>query len=274
MYANQEEFMALSKRSFFVVLALVSMLVACICLAGCGKNNAATWAHGEVTEEEVTTTINNMRTYYSVTDDTAWAKFVEERTYDSNSASNQQSATEKAITNAGGTTSQTSQDQTKGTAQDMRTYVIEQLVRNDIIQYQIKEMNVTVDDEEVDAYVEQQRAYVESQFMPGVFESVLQRQGYANLDAYKKEIREQLKIYKLEEEVASTTAADGTTSIDETTWNAWLDDQYANADVKINDAPGPLEYDIVQSSDEETSSSSSTATESTSSAATQGESSE
>ena len=259
--------MALLKRMFcvFGIAALFSFAV--FCLAGCGEEPAAKWAHGEVTEDEITTAVTNMRSYYSLTSDSDWATFVKERKYESDSDVSEGTTLEDA--NEKGENAEISQDRLganiaeevrnpesekdeskpEGTATDLRSYMAEQLIRQDIVDYEVKEENITVSDEEVNEYVDQQRASVEAQYMKGVFESVLQKQGYANIDAFKDSVREQLAEQKLQEKVAGTAGEDGTVHVNNGTWKNWLDDKYANANVTINPATAALSYEIVETSE-------------------------
>lgn len=235
-----------SLKRFVAALAIASLTVAaCVCLSGCGKDVAATWSGGTIDEETVTTTITNMRTYYGLEDDEAWAQFVKERTYDQGDYS--QTAVEKA---AAAAAPSSEEEKPEGTAEDMREYIIEQLIRGEILENEIKSRNIKISDEEVDVYVEQQRAYIESRLMEGVFESVLQRQGYSGLDQYREEIREQLKQLKLQNDVSTVTTEDGVEISGKSAWNIWFDGVYAKANVKINPAPNPLPYAIVETAGE------------------------
>ena len=141
------------------------------------------------------------------------------------------------------------EDATEGTVEDMREYVIEQIVRSELVQREIKNRKIEIADEEVDACVEQQRAYVEARLMEGVFESVLQRQGYKDLDEYREGIREQLKQLKLQNDVSTITTDDGQEISGKAAWSIWFDKLYEDAHVKINPAPQPLSYAIVEVAD-------------------------
>lgn len=238
--------MTLLKRVRLALVTIGVTLIACVCLAGCGEPVAATYDGGTVTEDTVTSTIENMRTYYELQDDAAWAEFVKERQYDTGENGTMQTAVEKAAAQTAAAAGKTEEDQTEGTAEEMREYVIEQIIRSQLIEKEIKDRKLDVSDEEVDAYVEQQRAYVESRLMEGVFESVLQRQGYKDLDEYREEIREQLKQLKLQNEVSTITTQDGQTISGKTAWSTWFDELYESVHPKINPAPQPLPYAIVE----------------------------
>lgn len=263
--------MAFSKRVMCVVGTVALVLSVCVCLAGCGKQAAATWSHGDVSEDDVTKVVNNLRTYYSISDDDTWAQFVKQRAYDTSDqqndtsstsaishAKNQDSNTNYSDTDLGSNvdlssssssaTEDTPKDET-GTVEELREYVIKQIIRQRIIDEEIKSRNITVSDEEVNEAVEQVRQYVEAQYMEGVFESFLQMQGYSDLNAYKKEIREQLIQVKLQKEIAGTiTGEDGKETINSAKWNEWLDGKYAEANVKINPPTIELPYALVSTS--------------------------
>lgn len=236
--------MTLLKRVRLALATIGVTALACVCLAGCGEPLAATYDGGNVTEETVTGTIENMRTYYGLTEDAAWAEFVKTRAYDTGANDAMQTAIEKAAA-----ANKPSEDTTEGTVEEMREYIIEQIIRSELIEREIKNRKIEITDEEVDAYVEQQRAYVESRLMEGVFESVLQRQGYKDLDQYREEIREQLKQLKLQYDVSTVTTDDGQEISGKAAWNVWFDKVYEDAHVKINPAPSPLPYEIVEVTD-------------------------
>ncbi|MGN0059075.1 MAG: SurA N-terminal domain-containing protein [Coriobacteriales bacterium] len=210
------------KRALIVACAVALAVCGCFALAGCGKQAAATWAHGDVSEEDVTKTIENMRTNYGLTDDATWASFIAMKAYDSSANSDGQTTTD-------------------GTVADLRTYVINQLLKTDIIDYEVKEQNITVSDDELDAYVDQQRQAVESQYMAGVFESYLQKQGYKSLDEYKEQARKALAEQKLAEQ-------NGASEDDESAWDSYVDGLMQNADIHINDMPSGLSCDVDLSS--------------------------
>ena len=238
--------MTLLKRVRLALVTVGVTLIACACLAGCGGPVAATYDGGTVTEDTVTSTIENMRTYYELEDDAAWAEFVKGREYDTGENGTMQTAVEKAAAQTAAAAGEGNEDQTEGTFEEMREYVIEQIIRSQLIEKEIKDRKITIEEEEIDAYVEQQRAYVESRLMEGVFESVLQRQGYRNLDEYREEIREQLKQLKLQNEVSTITTEDGQEISGKTAWSTWFDELYESVHPKINPAPQPLPYAIVE----------------------------
>ena len=235
--------MTLLKRARLALATIAVTIITCACLAGCGEPLAATYDGGNVPEETVTATIENMRTYYGLTDDADWAEFVKTRAYDTGESS-MQTAVEKAAA-----ANKPAEDATEGTVEDMREYVIEQIVRSELVQRELKNRTIEIAEEEVDAYVEQQRAYVEARLMEGVFESVLQRQGYKDLDEYREGIREQLKQLKLQNDVSTITTDDGQEISGKAAWNIWFDKLYEDAHVKINPAPQPLSYAIVEVAD-------------------------
>lgn len=241
--------MTLLKRARLALVTIGVTLITCLCLVGCGEPVAATYDGGKVTEDTVTSTIENMRVYYELTDDAAWAEFVKGREYDTGENGTLQTAVEKAAAQTAAAAGKTDEEQPEGTVEDMREYVIEQIIRSNLIEKEIKDRKIEVSDEEVEAYVEQQRAYVESRLMEGVFESVLQRQGYKDLDEYREEIRNQLKQLKLQNEVSTITTQDGQEISGKTAWSTWFDELYAGVHPKINPGPQPLPYALVEVTD-------------------------
>lgn len=233
------------KRLRLALIAACVAIIACIGLAGCGEPVAATYKGGKITEEDVTTTIQNMRVYYELEDDAAWAEFVKTRQYDTGTAGTMQTAVEKAAAGAAEAANGAPGDEIEGTVEEMREYVIEQLIRGELIEREIKNRHLEVDEADVEAYFEQQRSMVESRLMEGVFESYLRSQG-ATVEEYKESIREQLRQVLLQNDVSTVTLDDGQEISGKAAWNYWFDNLYEESNVKINPAPEPLEYAIVE----------------------------
>ena len=238
--------MSFSKRICSAMIVLCVTALSCFCLVGCGEPIAATYNGGNIKEEDVTTTIQNMRVYYELQDDAAWAEFIKTRKYETETSGTMQTAVEKAAAGAAAAAGQAAEERPEGTVEDMRAYIIEQLIRTNLIDAEIKSRNLMVEEADIDAYVEQQRTFMESRLMEGVFESVLQRQGYKNLEEYREEIRNQLKQVKLQNDVSTVTTEDGQVYSGKAAWNYWFDDLYGKSNVKINPAPSPLEYAPVE----------------------------
>lgn len=236
--------MSFMKRMRLALVVLGLSALCCTFLSACGEPVAATYKGGSVTEDEVTQTIENMRVYYELTDDEDWAEFVKTRGYDTGTNGTMTTAVEKAASQAPGVKDEGPRED--GTAEDMREYVIEQIIRSKLIEREIHDRNIQVDDELVDMYVDQQRSYVESRLMEGVFESVLQRQGYRDLEEYREEIRDQLKQVMLQNEVSTYTTQYGQEISGKAAWNEWFNNLYDELDVHINPAPDSLSYAIVE----------------------------
>ena len=79
--------MTLLKRARLALATIAVTIITCACLAGCGEPLAATYDGGNVPDVTVTATIENMRTYYGLTDDADWAEFVKTRAYDTGAVS-------------------------------------------------------------------------------------------------------------------------------------------------------------------------------------------
>lgn len=244
--------MSLFKRVFASAMAICALTLSCLFLAGCGEPVAATYDGGQITEDQINQTVQNMQYQYIIqyreqypdlTDEELWDKFVKERLYESDSSSSQ-TAVEKAASQAPNA-KKDEDTREPGTLEDMRAYIAEQLIRTQLVQDEIDRRRLEVTDEEVEIYVEQQRQYIESRYMEGVFESVLQLQGYRDLDEYREEIREQLKQLKLQNEVSELAEQDGEEVSGKAAWNVWFENLYDNAHVTINPAPSDLPYATV-----------------------------
>lgn len=236
--------MTLMKRIRASALVVLVATLCVFCIAGCGGAKAATYNGGSVSEDDVTTTIENMRTYYELQDDAAWAYFIVNREYDTGQNGNIQTAVQKAAEGAAKAAGQVEEEEPDGTLEDLREYVIEQIIRSELLQNEIDSRKIVIEDSDVDAYVDQQRQYVESRLMEGVFESVLQRQGYKDLDQYRDEVREQLKQLQLQNEVSTVTDDDGQEISGIAAWNHWFNGIYEDANVRINPGPDPLPYAV------------------------------
>lgn len=251
------------------VLASVACMFVfgCLMLTACGGDQiAATWAHGEVKEDDVTNAVTNMQKSYGLTDATSWQSFIENKYYDSdalksssNSSKNSKKSGEASSSSSSADSSASSSDSSensKGTVNDLRTYVINQLVRQQVIDWQVQQENIQVSDEEVEAYVDTYRKQVEKQYMEGVFESYLENTQGITLDEFKDQARKSLAEQKLQQQATGSTT-------DTDAWNKYVDGLVSQADVKINDAPANLPYDPANMSSSSSSSEDSTAGEST-----------
>ncbi len=203
------------KRLLVTICAGALLACGAMGLFGCGGQAAATWAHGQIEEDDVTTTIENMRTMYGLSDDSSWASFVKARSYDADASSKEGD----------------------GTVAELREYIINQMIRQDVIEHEIETQNIQVTDEELNAYVDQQRQAIESQYMPGVFESYLEQQGYASIDEFKEQAKQTLAEQKLQEQATGSTD-------DTDAWNEYVDGLVEAAQVQIKDMPSGLSYDV------------------------------
>lgn len=231
------------KRIAVLASAACMFVLGCLALAACsGDQIAATWAHGEVKEDEVTTAITNMQTNYGLTDASSWQSFIENKYYDPDSLTSSSDSSSDSSSS-----SEDSSEDTQGTVNDMRTYVINQLVRQQVIDWEVEQQNIQVSDDEVESYVDEQRKAVEEQYMEGVFESYLENTQGMTLDEYKDQVRKQLAEQKLEEQVTGSTT-------DTDAWDKYVDGLVSYAEVKINDAPANLSYDPANMSSSSSSS--------------------
>ena len=209
------------KRLLVTICAGMLLVLGAAGLFGCSGQAAATWAHGQIDEADVTTTIENMRTMYGLTDDSSWASFVKERSYDADASSKEG----------------------EGTVAELREYIIDQMIRQDVIEHEIEAQNIQVSDEDLDAYVEEQREAVESQYMPGVFESYLEQQGYASIDEFREQAKETLAEQKLQEQATGSTD-------DADAWDEYVDGLVEAAQVQINEMPADVSYNVDLSAQE------------------------
>ncbi len=247
--------MSFTKRylaPIFVAGALVALACA---LSGCGEQVAATWAHGQILESDVTTQITSMQSSRSTSSTTSsddssssttesWPDYIKNRSYDSDASD---------------------EDKAKGdgTVAQLREYAINTLMKTKVVDYEVEQKNYTISDDELNTYVDEQKTTYESYYgqgMSGTFESILQMMGYKNLAAFKEEAKETLKERKLQKEV--TGKDEGEDDFDQDAWDAHVKELVSNSDLHINDMPSDTTYDpsSPKYSDPDSSSTSTTTT--------------
>lgn len=236
--------MSLLRRILIPASAVVMLLVSCMLLVGCGEPVAATYKGGQVLEEDVTQTIETMRTSYGLEDEDKWNEFVTTRAYKTQGDTSSMTAVEKAAYQAPNAVHE-DEDLGPGTLEDMRAYVIEQIIRSELIEQEIKNRNYQISDEEVDAYVDQMRTYIESMTMEGIFESYIQAQYGMRMEDFRESVREQLKQLKLQNDVSALAEQDGDAVSGKAAWNIWFENLYNNANVKINPFPDGQVYNVI-----------------------------
>ena len=224
--------MSAFKRVVATVLSAALLVFCCLPLAACGEAKAATWAHGDLTEAEVTESIENVMAYYGYDEDVdSWTEYIENREWDEDTETyyiydedEEDYVTVSSADEAGDETvyiydsSLYSYNEVEdpewpeaATVEDLRAYVIEQLIREQIVDYYIEEYDVQVSDEDVDDYVTEQKEYIELVYMEGVFESYLQLMGYEDLEAFEDEARDTLAEEQLQYVVLGYEEEDDTT---------------------------------------------------------------
>lgn len=244
-------------------------LVACLgVLSGCDGDSepiAAKWANGEVTEASVTNQIEYMRSLYGFSSNLSeWEDFLKNRTYDTKASSNiedvvsddadssDSSDADAKDTDAkdsdaadsssdGAEGSDADQESTGGTVSDYRDYTIEQLVRNQVVEWEADQRGVAASDEEIDAALDEDRQQVEAQYMAGTFESVLESQTGQTIEEYRETLAKQLKVDKLQEQIVGVNDEDE--NWDQDKWDAFVDALMDYADMQINPMPSDLSYD-------------------------------
>ncbi len=239
--------MSFTKR-YLAPVVLAGAVVALACaLAGCGEQVAATWAHGQILESDVTSQATSMKSSLSSsssststttsTTSESWEDYIKNRSYNSDATDEEKAAGD-------------------GTVADLRNYIINNLLETDVVKHEIEEKNYTISDDELDAYVDEQRTTYEAYYgqgMSGTFESILQLMGYKNLAAFKEEAKETLKERKLQQEVTGKDESDS--EFDQDAWDAHVKELVNAADLHINDMPSDLSYDPSSSTYTDSSSS-------------------
>ena len=228
--------MSFTKR-YLAPLFVAGALVALACaLSGCGEQVAATWAHGQILEADVTSQATSMKSSLSsssssssttttTTTSESWEDYIKNRSYNSDATDEEKAAGD-------------------GTVAQLREYIINDLLKTDVVKYEIEQKNYTISDDELDTYVEEQRTTYEAYYgqgMSGTFESILQLLGYKNLAAFEDEAKETLKERKLQQEVTGKDESDS--EFDQDAWDAHVKELVDAANLHINDMPSDLSYD-------------------------------
>ena len=180
------------KRGLAALSAMALALSLCFALAGCGEPVAATYKGGKVLESEVTTEAQNMlssyqqmyATYGLSFDSSMWSSFISNRMYDPTAM----------------TDTSTEDSAGDGTVEEYRQYLIKQIVTQKLVEQAIEDNKIEVSDADVESYVDTYRQAIESQYMKGTFESVLERQG-TSLEEFTKNSKETIELAELKREV-------------------------------------------------------------------------
>ena len=239
------------KISVVAVSAALAALVA-LTMAGCGEQVAGSWAHGKVLEDEITKTATEQMSYHTGSDGSidvsAWTNYIADREYDSDSS-------------AEDTTKKSDETKSDGTVQEYREYLVNQAIREQVIEYEIEQRGIEVSDDEVDEAVESQSTIYESYYgggHKGTFESILNRYFGMTLEQFKENVAKDLKEAVLAEQGDSADAdkdskadskksskksSEDEESADDKKFDEYIDGLIASFDVKINDAPAELSYD-------------------------------
>lgn len=172
-------------------------LAACaaLCLAGCGEDVAASWAHGKVLEADVTAAaeseLENYRNDDGSYDISSWTNYIANREYDENATEEEQKANEEAA---------------DGTVADYRDYLAKKELREQIVSYEVEKRNIEVTDEEVEEQLDFEAQIYESYYgggHAGTFESIINNYFGMTLEEYKEGVVAQLKEDKLKQQVVA-----------------------------------------------------------------------
>ncbi len=228
--------MSFTKRYLAPLFVAGALVVLACALSGCGEQVAATWAHGQILEADVTSQATSMKSSLSsssssssttttTTTSESWEDYIKNRSYNSDATDEEKAAGD-------------------GTVAQLREYIINDLLKTDVVKYEIEQKNYTISDDELDTYVDEQRTTYEAYYgqgMSGTFESILQLLGYKNLAAFEEEAKETLKERKLQQEVTGKDESDS--EFDQDAWDAHVKELVDAANLHINDMPSDLSYD-------------------------------
>lgn len=248
--------MTIVKKISVVAVSAALAAFTAFTMAGCGEQVAGTWSHGKVLEDEITKTATEQMNYHTSSDGSidvsAWTNYIADREYNSDESADDSKKKSDA-------------SKSDGTVQEYREYLVNQAVRQQVIEYEIEQRGIEVSDEEVDEAVESQSAIYESYYgggHKGTFESILSRYFGMTLEQFKENVAENLKEDKLKEAVlaeqGASDSADNADASDDSKkksakkdstedndkkFDEYIDGLVASFDVKVNDAPASLSYD-------------------------------
>ncbi len=141
----------------------VGLAASCFCaLTACSSTEessglvAATVNGVEIAEDDITSYIESIRESYSLEDDDSWGSYLAS---------------------------------IESSPEDLRTSIIEIYIEEELIRQGAEELGVTVEDSEIDPYIESMRANYDSDEK---WEQALQQAGFDDEDAYRELIREYL----------------------------------------------------------------------------------
>lgn len=165
------------KRIIRAVIAATTVAVLAMSMVGCNSKGkvAATVNGTDIYENDVTTYVDQLRTYYSVTDDADWATFLSQYGYEPS---------------------------------DIRDLAIDALAQEQLVADKADELGITVSDDDVNSQITTLRetyGYTDDD----TWTSALESAGYDSEDDYKAAMKSSLlQEAVLEQEVPTTTPTD------------------------------------------------------------------
>ena len=240
------------KRISILAAALALGALGMAALPGCGEDVAATWSHGKILEEDVTSAAESdlsafLNDDYTTYDVEGWSAYIANREYDVDVEDADTDTDDATATDAATETDADDADEDTelgdGTVAEYREYLIKQLVRNDVQEYEVDQANIEVTQDEVDARVDEEAAMYEAYYgggYSGTFESILENYMGIDMETFESYVQDELELEKFEMQVCDVDDAD---DIDEDEYEAYLDEKVEEADIVINDCPSDLSYD-------------------------------
>ncbi len=204
-----------------VTISVAALLSALLVLPGCGDAVAAKWKHGKVLEADVTSQVTSLQSNEDLSSDkSGWEEYIQKYKYDDEADKKEVKAK-------------------SGTVAKLREYEIKILVEQQILDYEVEEANIEVSEDEVESDYQQQAQMYEQMYaggLSGTFESILEMMGYENEEAFKNDLREQIKQETYKKQVCGEDYTDED-------WHNYIDGKYDEAEVEITDCPSDLSYD-------------------------------
>ncbi len=203
------------KKSLTAKICILSVALVCaIAFVGCSGSStsgtAATVDGVEIPEESITNEIQAYRSAHDLTDDEAWAEYLHSH---------------------------------GETPESFREQYIDDYVVKDLVKQKCEELGITVDEGEIDDYVDSMRDYYGCE-SDDDWTAFLADQGMTEQD-YRNNVENTFLSTRLREQLAEDdeTAANDNDKKSEI-YDTWKENAKENATVEISEMPQGLPYDV------------------------------
>ncbi len=203
---------SLSAKICVLSVALVCVLAFVGCSGSSTSGTAATVDGAEISEESITNEIQAYRSAHDLTDDEAWAEYLHSH---------------------------------GETPESFREQYIDDDVVKDLVKQKCEELGITVDEGEIDDYVDTMRDYYGCE-SDDDWTAFLADQGMTEQD-YRNNVENTFLSTRLKEQLAKDDES-ATDDVDNDKkseiYNSWKEEAKDNANITISEMPQGLPYDV------------------------------